>query len=131
MFSSIQSGPNARAVGCPNNALRAGGRGSYTAQRRPRSFLARVGAVSNGDACTVHYVERLASNDAVVRDSRARKEAEQDDGDREEVRFEISAGADFSWVSRRSHAYSFVRSFVRSAGAVDVHRGEERSDSRD
>jgi len=114
MFSSIQSGPNARAVGCPNNALRAGGRGSYTAQRRPRSFLARVGAVSNGDACTVHYVERLASNDAVVRDSRARKEAEQDDGDREEVRFEISAGRRRFFMGIASLTRVFVRSFVRS-----------------
>lgn len=42
-------------------------------------------AVKNGDACTVHYLERLALNDAVVRDSRARKEAHQGDAEREEV----------------------------------------------
>ena len=72
------------------------------------------GAVSQGDACTVHYVERLASNDAVVRDSRARKESEQDDGDREEVR--LSAGRRRFFIGReresRSHTCSFVRSFV-------------------
>lgn len=42
-------------------------------------------AVKSGDAVTVHYVERLATNDAVVRDSRARKEAEQGDNERAEV----------------------------------------------
>ncbi len=42
-------------------------------------------AVKHGDACTVHYIERLATNDAVVRDSRARKEAEQGDDERGEV----------------------------------------------
>lgn len=47
--------------------------------------LARRCAVKNGDAVTVHYVERSALNDTVVRDSRARKEAAQDDAEREEV----------------------------------------------
>jgi methionine-S-sulfoxide reductase len=36
-------------------------------------------AIKDGDAVTIHYVERLASNDLVVRDSRARKEGEGSD----------------------------------------------------